>query len=249
MSEEKIESQNSKSQVLGPFSTEADTLDASQAVNLQAVTSNPISLNAVGEDLTSEQKFIILRRMEMDDLKDLNDLPLSASMMLERISAMSEEKAREILEPALDEFNNDPNFPVKVYDLIKKLLEHDTNTDFSTSVFGKKSEVLEKVDEVKARSDHESSDYDYFSSVFDYSLQLRTEAAMIYYWSPYPEVRSVTDPYDDPSIPCESWRVYLVGIIWVAITSFINQYFIQRYPLISLPSSACQILIYPCGVI
>ncbi|CCE77999.1 Piso0_000609 [Millerozyma farinosa CBS 7064] len=249
MTDEKSEYQNAESEALGPSSSKVDTMDPSQAVNLEAITSNPISLNAVGQELTAEQKFIILRRMQMDDLKDLDDLPVSASIMLERISELSEERAREILEPALKEFDNDPNFPVEVYDLIKMLLGHDTDTTFNSSAIGKKFEVSEKVDEVKAGSDDESLGYDYFSSVFDYSLQLRTEAALIYFWSPYPEVRAVTDPYDDPSIPCESWRVYLVGIIWVGITSFINQYFAQRYPAITLPSSACQILIYPCGLL
>lgn len=35
----------------------------------------------------------------------------------------------------------------------------------------------------------------------DYDFDLRAEAAIIHYHSPYPEVRSVTMPFDDPSIP------------------------------------------------
>lgn len=48
--------------------------------------------------------------------------------------------------------------------------------------------------------------------LLDWSFELRSIAAMIHYHSPYPEVRSVTDPFDDPSIPVETIRCYVLGM-------------------------------------
>jgi hypothetical protein len=42
----------------------------------------------------------------------------------------------------------------------------------------------------------------------DYDFDLKAEAAIIHYHSPYPEVRSVTDAFDDPTIPVETFRSY-----------------------------------------
>ncbi|KAK9243650.1 OPT oligopeptide transporter protein-domain-containing protein [Lipomyces tetrasporus] len=80
-----------------------------------------------------------------------------------------------------------------------------------------------------------------------YDLDLRFEACLIKYHSPYPEVRSVCSPVDDPTIPAETFRVYLIGLVWVCVGSFINQIMYFRQPSISLSSQVVQILIYPCG--
>ncbi|KAK9364396.1 OPT oligopeptide transporter protein-domain-containing protein [Lipomyces kononenkoae] len=80
-----------------------------------------------------------------------------------------------------------------------------------------------------------------------YDLDLRLEACLIKYHSPYPEVRSVCSPIDDPTIPVETFRAYLNGLFWVAVGAFINQLMSFRQPSISLSSKVIQILIYPCG--
>ncbi|KAK9482682.1 OPT oligopeptide transporter protein-domain-containing protein [Lipomyces starkeyi] len=80
-----------------------------------------------------------------------------------------------------------------------------------------------------------------------YDLDLRLEACLIKYHSPYPEVRSVCSPVDDPTIPVETFRAYFVGLFWVAVGAFINQLMSFRQPSISLSSKVIQILIYPCG--
>jgi hypothetical protein len=36
----------------------------------------------------------------------------------------------------------------------------------------------------------------------DYEFDLEAEAAIIHYHPPYPEVRSLTDPFDDINEPC-----------------------------------------------
>ena len=71
--------------------------------------------------------------------------------------------------------------------------------------------------------------------IVDWDLQVRLESVLVAYWSPYPEVRAVTFPYDDPTIPAETFRVYLIGIIWTAIGAVINQFFTERRPSITLP--------------
>ncbi|KAK7202870.1 OPT oligopeptide transporter protein-domain-containing protein [Myxozyma melibiosi] len=80
-----------------------------------------------------------------------------------------------------------------------------------------------------------------------YDLDIRLEASMIKYYSPYPEVRSVVGPLDDPTIPVETFRVYLVAMVWVVIGAFVNQIMTYRRPSISLSSQVIQILIFPCG--
>ncbi|KAK9427187.1 hypothetical protein V1505DRAFT_405158 [Lipomyces doorenjongii] len=80
-----------------------------------------------------------------------------------------------------------------------------------------------------------------------YDMDLRLEARLIKYHSPYPEVRSVCSPMDDATIPVEMFRVCLIGIVWVCIGSFINQIMCLRQPSISLSSQVVQILTYPCG--
>ncbi|KAK9328603.1 OPT oligopeptide transporter protein-domain-containing protein [Lipomyces starkeyi] len=80
-----------------------------------------------------------------------------------------------------------------------------------------------------------------------YQFDLKAEAALIGYYSPYPEVRSVTDPYDDPTIPVETFRVYLLAIIWTIIGTGVSQFFAFRMPAISISSAVIQLFLYPCG--
>ena len=81
----------------------------------------------------------------------------------------------------------------------------------------------------------------------DWEFELKTQAAMIYYHSPYPEVRSVTDPYDDPSIPVETIRAYFLGMIFMAGSTALNTFFSPRQPGISLSSLVLQGILAPCG--
>ena len=82
----------------------------------------------------------------------------------------------------------------------------------------------------------------------EWSFELRTEAAMIKYHSPYPEVRSVTDPFDDTTIPVETPRAYFLGLIFMAGASALNTFFSPRQPAISIGSNVMQLLIAPCGL-
>ncbi|KAK9342538.1 hypothetical protein V1522DRAFT_296637 [Lipomyces starkeyi] len=64
-----------------------------------------------------------------------------------------------------------------------------------------------------------------------YEFALKVEASLIGYYSPYPEVRSVTEPYEE-DVPVETIRVYFLAIIWSFIGAGIRQFFSPRQPAI-----------------
>ncbi|KAK9258613.1 OPT oligopeptide transporter protein-domain-containing protein [Lipomyces tetrasporus] len=87
----------------------------------------------------------------------------------------------------------------------------------------------------------------YDGDVDSYELDIKIEACMIKYHSPYPEVRAVCDPYDDPELPVETIRMYILGVFWVSVGAFVNEFFHQRQPRLNISSTAIQLLLYPCG--
>lgn len=78
-------------------------------------------------------------------------------------------------------------------------------------------------------------------------MECKLEAALIGFHSPYPEVRAVTDPYDDVNTPVETIRAYFLGFLWTIIGTGVNEFFAHRLPSIMLTSSVIQLLLYPCG--
>ena len=81
----------------------------------------------------------------------------------------------------------------------------------------------------------------------DWSIAVRSQAALIHYFSPYPEVRSVTQPFDDPSIPVETLRAYFLGLAFQAGSTALSSFFEPRQPAISLSPPVLQLLLAPCG--
>jgi OPT family small oligopeptide transporter len=136
--------------------------------------------------------------------------------ILEKISSLSEDDARNILLRAIDYHSDDPNFPAASMHKIKLLVQ------------GAKAAGL---------------DID-----IDYEVDLRLEAAIIHFHSPYPEVRAITDPFDDPDAPVETIRSYFLGIGWMAAATTINTFFSPRQPAISLSPEVLQLLLAPCGL-
>lgn len=151
------------------------------------------------------------RKVEDDHLQPAADV----TVILEKILAMSEEDALDIIVQAMEYHRNDPNFP---YGLMERL--HQLSLGYKGS-------------------DMEQDDW---------SFDLRTEAAMLHYHSPYPEVRSVTDPWDDPTIPVETPRAYILGMTFMAGSTALNTFFSPRQPSISLGSNVLQLLLAPCGM-
>lgn len=215
-------------------------------LNLQVITSNPISISAVAEGLTNDQKHYILTRLGYNVLQSFEDLPVSATFMLEKINDLTVNESVEILQQYLIEHDGDVNIPTAEYDFVEDLINGQSN-----SVKTKLSEATEKQEAVET-----SKNLDSGSSLegnqldgIDWELKVKTEAGLIAYWSPYPEVRSVSEPFDDPSTPTETIRVYIVGLVWTCIGSFINQYFSERLPSITLDTSVVQLFIYPSGIL
>jgi hypothetical protein len=56
----------------------------------------------------------------------------------------------------------------------------------------------------------------------DWSYIVCKQAGLIFNWSPYPEVRSVTLPYDDPQEPCETIRAFVLGMFWLIVCTIVN---------------------------
>lgn len=87
----------------------------------------------------------------------------------------------------------------------------------------------------------------YGSDIESYEREVKVEAVLINFHSPYPEVRAVSDPFDDINMPCDTLRAYFLGFFWTIIGTGVNQFFSPRLPSISLSSDILQILILPCG--
>ena len=82
----------------------------------------------------------------------------------------------------------------------------------------------------------------------DWSFDIRTLAAMIHYHSPYPEVRSVTVPFDDPTIPVETIRAYFLGLALMGGSTALNTFFSPRQPNINLSGLVLQCIMAPVGM-
>lgn len=162
------------------------------------------------------------------------NLPTLVWYMLEKIDQLSEEAALRILRDALVEHASDTNFPSSDYALIELLIKQiPTEGSEASEETGGKSD---------ARTDEKDS-----SRFFEWSLLVRTEAALIRFHSPYPEVRAVVDPFDDPTIPAETLRVYVIALLWTMVGAVVNNFFVHRLPGISLPVSTVQLLLLPSG--
>ncbi|KAK9375209.1 OPT oligopeptide transporter protein-domain-containing protein [Lipomyces chichibuensis] len=111
---------------------------------------------------------------------------------------------------------------------------HDDDLNFPTETFEKIKLLLQGQEASQMDAD-------------TYELDLKLEATLMKYHSPYPEVRAICDPTDDPTLPAETIRAYFLGILWVAVGGFINEFFSLRQPSLSLQSAVLQILLYPCG--
>lgn len=147
--------------------------------------------------------------------------------MAEKFSLMTDEDAISICNKNIAYHEHDPNFSDETKDLIRDLL--DDNTSGSDD----------------SKEDKEAVSLDPNQR----SMLLRYWATIFHWWSPYPEVRAVTDPFDTDEGCVLTWRVWVLGTIWVGVAAFVNQFFDPRYPTITLSPSVCQLLLYPSGLV
>lgn len=120
--------------------------------------------------------------------------------------------------------------------LLTMLRDHEYDYNFSSALRAQITRLL------AGPSEKDPSDA-------DWSLEIRTTAALNRFYSPYPEVRAIATPEDDPSTPCETIRAHLLGLSWAIIGQFTNALFISRFPTISITAPVIQILLYPCGLL
>lgn len=218
-------------------------------VNLNAITSHQYLLGQVGGHLTDAQKQFVLLRLNHVGLKSLDDLPADAVFIIDKVDTLSVDEALAILKQAVKDHDGDYNIISKDYELWERLVahEHDNDTPLvNLDVEKSKGEIY--VSEKPEGDFLDEVDHFDYTRIVDWNFQTRLEATIIAYWSPYVEIRATTDPFDDPSLPVETLRVYILGIIWTAIGSVINTFFNDRQPSISLASSVVQILLYPSGL-
>lgn len=71
-----------------------------------------------------------------------------------------------------------------------------------------------------------------------YERDLRVDAVMMKWSSPYPGVRAVASPIDEAQVPTETIRAYLLGISWAVIGTFMSTFFNSRFPAIGKTATA-----------
>ncbi|KAJ8139330.1 hypothetical protein OY671_007458, partial [Metschnikowia pulcherrima] len=220
----------SEKKVIDSNVVEVASADDSSRVSdpLRAVTSRQLSIGGVAKEFTAEQKSYILKKLDYDHLVSYDDLPVTASYLLEKIQHLQVLDAVKILEDFVAEHEDDVNIKTKDFEFIEKLL---ASAPGSVSFVQGDGPDVEKDNSRQLVSEVEWHDSEYGPyDVFDWELQVKTEAGVIEFHSPYAEVRGVTEPYDNPDMYCETIRIYIAGIIWTAIGSFINEFFKQRRP-------------------
>ncbi|KAJ5716810.1 OPT oligopeptide transporter [Penicillium malachiteum] len=77
--------------------------------------------------------------------------------------------------------------------------------------------------------------------------EIREQRELLLNDSPYPEVRAVVDPTDDPSISANTFRAWFIGLILTIVFTGVNQLFTLRYPTIFLYSYVSQVVSLPMG--
>jgi hypothetical protein len=66
--------------------------------------------------------------------------------------------------------------------------------------------------------------------------------------SPYQEVKAVVDNTNDPELPVNTLRAWILGITFAVLRTGIDQFFSLRQPGITISACLVQVLLYPIGV-
>lgn len=191
------------------------------------------------EDVVSLDDFYKQRLYEKlghGDVQEGETIP-DIEFLFEKMQEISVSRALDILREVVAEHENDPNYPEADYEMIKELVSSPDGGEISVEVSKEEPGFADSIDSVNRVSLSEQ----------ERAYYIKLHAILNEYHSPYPEVRAVTSPRDDPDAPVETIRAYIVAIIWVIIGSGVNEFFYHRMPAITLTSSVIQMLVYPTG--
>lgn len=237
-------------------------LEKSSSHSIQQDLNSELSINNICYKLNESQKWYILKRLHFDNLLNLNNLSPEIKFIFDKIENIKFQESIVILKKAIVEHNFDVNISEIDLKKWKNLIDYnekheyistrpDTINDYSGSYDDDdKKSCSHSVNELSKETTTEKGDDEELSldsENIDFELDVRLESVLIAYWSPYSEVRVVTYPFDDSSIPVETLRVYIIGILWTAIGALINQFFIERQPYITLSIPIIQVFLYPTG--
>ncbi|KAE8224587.1 hypothetical protein CF319_g2545 [Tilletia indica] len=64
----------------------------------------------------------------------------------------------------------------------------------------------------------------------------------------YPEVRAAVSNIDDPDMPVNTFRMWLMALIFTILLTGLNQFFSFRYPSVRVSPLVVQLIAYPVGV-
>ncbi|KAJ5088175.1 OPT oligopeptide transporter [Penicillium angulare] len=122
-------------------------------------------------------------------------------------------------------------------DLVKETLaEHEMDGNFP-------QEMLDDAREFLAKDPKQITALEAQALLHD----IRLQRELMVNDSPYPEVRAVVDPTDDPSVSANTFRAWFLGVLLTIVFTGVNQLFTLRYPTIFLTSYVSQVVGYPMG--
>ncbi|GMG26490.1 unnamed protein product [Ambrosiozyma monospora] len=188
----------------------------------------------LGEDFNKSRKNFVVKtsttREFTSDEQTQQDINVSGKPELAQAIAGVDDDDLEYILDKVDSFSFD-----EVLEMMAGILrDHKDDINFEATTYARLENLLEGPQAVSLSLD-------------DYEYEVKTLTGVCKFFSPYPEVRSVTKPYDDPTIPVETARAYFLGFMWSVLGQFVNCLFYSRFPSIALSSPVCQTLIYPCG--
>ncbi|KAH7162194.1 OPT oligopeptide transporter protein-domain-containing protein [Dactylonectria estremocensis] len=117
--------------------------------------------------------------------------------------------------------------------------EHSLDQNFPADIIDRAREYLEKREDGKEDPEIAQKIVDDFQVQKDLMINN----------SPYPEVRAVVDPTDDPTLPVNTFRVFFMGTIFTIGGTAIQQFFSLRMPSIAISTYVVQLLSMPLGVL
>jgi OPT family small oligopeptide transporter len=93
------------------------------------------------------------------------------------------------------------------------------------------------------------SDYDTESQVGSTTERAASRTSAIDFddESPYPEVRAACTSVDDPTMPVNTFRMWLLGLFYTFLISALNQFFSLRFPTVYITGIVAQLTALPLG--